>query len=172
MIQTKLYFTVGMPRSGKSSFCEEFVSQRPKRVIVCSDDIRLAIHGKRYEPLAETMVFAVKHIMIRALLNRGFVVIVDGTHSTEISIQRLLEIDERAVGIVFDTTKETCIERAISTGQEDLIPAIERIEGNLLKLGWIPGSHSQPYVHKTLEKILDKVKERNLYGQKDVNENI
>lgn len=165
MEKGKLYFCIGLPRSSKSTFCNKWVMNRPMSVIVSSDDIRLAIHGKRYEPLAETLVFATKHIMIRALLNRGFDVIVDGTHSTEISIQRLLEIDEKAVAIVFDASKETCIQRAIDSGQEDLIPAIERIETNLLKLGWIPNKHDQGAVHKSLVKILDKVKERNLYSK-------
>lgn len=162
---TKLYFTIGMPRCGKSTFCDKFVSEQPNRVIVCSDDIRKALHGKRYEPLAETMVFAIKHVMIRAHLSRGATVIVDGTHSTDISIKRLLEIDENAVAIVFDTPKEVCIQRAIDCGQNDLIPAINRIESNLLKLGWVSGNYDQGAVHKSLASILDKVKERNLYGK-------
>lgn len=165
MKKGKLYFTVGLPRSSKSTFCNNWVKDRPMSVIVSSDDIRLAMHGKRYEPLAETMVFAIKHVMIRALLNRGFDVIVDGTHSTEISIQRLLEIDENAMAIIFDTPKEVCIERAIATNQSDLIPAIERIEENLLNLGWVPGEKTHPTMNENLAKILDKVKERNLYGK-------
>lgn len=165
MISSKLYFTIGMPRCGKSTFCDRFVKENSNRVIVCSDDIRKALHGQRYEPLAETMVFAIKHVMIRAHLSRGATVIVDGTHSTDISIQRLLEIDECAVGIVFDTPKEVCIQRAIESKQMDLIPAINRIESNLLKLGWVSGNHDQSTVHKSLANILDKVKERNLYGK-------
>lgn len=167
MIQSKLYYTVGMPRCGKSTFCDKFASEQPNRVIVCSDNIRKALSGQRYQPLAETMVFAIKHIMIRSHLERGATVIVDGTHSTEISIQRLLEIDNNAVAIIFDTPAEECIKRAINTNQEDLIPVIKRIEKNLLKLGWVSGQHDQSNAHQSLIKILDKVKERNLYGGKN-----
>lgn len=130
----ELHATIGLPRSGKSTFCNEWVTKGPKRVIVCSDDIRKSLHGRRYELLAETMVFAIKHIMTRSLLNRGFSVIVDGTHSSEISIQRLLEIDKDTNFHYIDTDKTTCIQRAIKDNQDDLIPAIERINGNIEKM--------------------------------------
>lgn len=123
-----------MPRCGKSSFCTEWAKEKPNRVIVCSDDIRLALHGQRYEPLAETMVFAIKHIMIRAHIARGSTVIVDGTHSTEVSIQRLLEIDRGAVAITFDTPMEECIRRANATGQMDLVGPIQRINQQIQKI--------------------------------------
>lgn len=158
MDKGRLYFTSGMPRCGKSTYCEEWVKQAPKRVIVCSDDIRLALHGHRYEPLAETIVFGIKHIMIRSLLSRGFDVIVDGTHSTEISIQRILEIDQNAICIMFDTSKEECIKRALATGQNDLIPAIERIYDNLERNGYYDGEWQY-----FLMSVNDKVKARGLY---------
>ncbi len=164
--QPKLYFTIGMPRCGKSTYCDEWVKNGENRVIVCSDNIRKALSGQRYQPLAETMVFAIKHIMIRAHLERGASVIVDGTHSTEISIQRLLEIDNNAVAVIFDTPAEECIKRAINTKQEDLIPVIKRIENNLLKLGW-SSNKEMININPTLNKILEKIKERNLYGDKE-----
>lgn len=129
----KLFFLIGIPRSGKSTYCEKWVDNpnHKRRVIVSSDSIRMAMHGQRYEPLAETMVFAVKHIMIRSLLSKGFDVIVDGTHSTKISIQRLLEIDPNATPIFLQTPVEVCKERAIKTNQPDLIPVIDRIADNI-----------------------------------------
>lgn len=129
-----LFYTIGLPRSGKSSIVNKWASKKPMRAIVSSDNIRLALTGKRYEPLAETMVFATKHVMIRALLDRGFDVCVDGTHSTEISIQRILEIDHQAQHVIVDTDLETCIQRAVETNQEDLIPTINRIHNNLKKI--------------------------------------
>lgn len=123
----KLYFCVGCQRSGKSTYCSKWASEKPNRVIVCSDDIRLALHGQRYEPLAETMVFAIKHIMIRAHLSRGFDVIVDGTHSSNVSIKRILEIDRNATAIMFDTPQEECLRRAKATGHLDLAGPIARI---------------------------------------------
>lgn len=182
-----LLYLCGCPRSGKSTLCKKWAEASPMRAIVSSDDIRLALTGKRYEPLAETMVFATKHVMIRALLNRGFDVIVDGTHSTEISIQRILEIDINAVAIPIQTEYNTCIQRAIDTNQSDLVPSINRVYNNLVRLGlysedyqdWrydsislcINGEHGViEYFDSTgqfnirIDRIKKKVIERNLYG--------
>lgn len=163
MEKGKLNFTLGCPRCGKSTYCSEWVNEKEKRVIVCSDDIRLALHGKRYEPLSETMVFAIKHIMIRSLLNRGFDVIVDGTHSTEISIKRLLEIDENAEAVIFYTTPEECKARAKKTGQEDLYPVIDRIHKNMTRLGIYDNMFTS-----TIDRIKTEIKDRRLYTKTTV----
>lgn len=150
-----LYFTIGLPRSGKSTYCEQWCNQS-KRVIVSSDDIRMSMTNQRYNPYTETLVFATKHIMVRALLRRGFDVIVDGTHSTEISIMRLLEIDINAQHVIIDTPLEECVRRAKLTNQEDLIPTIQRIDKNMKAMG---------HIASFISNIKEKVKERNLYGQ-------
>jgi predicted kinase len=134
---SRLTYSIGCARSGKSTYAREWVKFFGKkinysypdnnpRVIVCSDNIRLALHGQRFSSHAETMVFAIKHIMIKSLLDNGNDVFVDGTHTTDISIRRLLEIDPNAIPVVFNTAKEICQERAVLTDQEDLIPVIER----------------------------------------------
>ena len=153
----KLYFCIGIPRCGKSTYCEKWVAEQPRRVIVCSDDIRLALHGQRYEALAETMVFAIKHVMIRAHLARGFDVIVDGTHSTSVSIKRLLEIDKNATAIMFDTTMEECIRRATATGHLDLTTGpIQRIANNIAEINRVG-------LNSYMVQILKEINERDLY---------
>lgn len=159
----KLFYTIGNMRSGKSTLCTEWAKNKPMRTIVNSDSIRLALTGKRYEPLAETMVFATKHVMIRALLERGFDVIVDGTHSTEISIQRLLEIDIDAEAIPIYTDYNICKQRAYMTNQEDLIPSIDRVHNNLINIGFY--SKDAKVLNDFIEKIRQKVIDRNLYGK-------
>ena len=184
---SRLYYTIGNMRSGKSTLCTEWAKNKPMRTIVNSDSIRLALTGKRYEPLAETQVFAIKHIMIRALLERGFDVMVDGTHSTEISIQRILEIDINAEEMPIITPLQECIERANKTNQPDLIPSIYRVHKNLCELGlysadvimsgifldidYYPDGPLAKYLDTTrqleanLKKIKQKVIDRNLYGK-------
>ena len=152
----QLYFTIGMARSGKSTFCDKWAKEKVNRIIVSSDDIRLALHGKRYEKLAETMVFAIKHVMIRAHLSRGFDVIVDGTHSTPISIQRILEIDRRAMPIRIDTPMATCIERAIATDQKDLIGPIQRVNQQIREMDKIG-------IHAYMANIIDTINKRGLF---------
>lgn len=127
-----LYFTVGPARCGKSTYCNSWVKECPNRVVISSDDIRYAMHGMRYSSFCETFVFAIKHTMIRAHLHRGTDVIVDGTNTSYSSIKRILEIDDKAQPIVFNTPKELCIQRAIDTNQSDLIPTINRHWQNIL----------------------------------------
>jgi predicted kinase len=141
MRKPELHFTIGCARSGKSTFCTKWVrdvdltnSDNLPRVISCSDDIRLALHGQRYNSKAEPMVFGIKQVMIQALLSRGHDVIVDGTHTSDISIRRILEIDPNAVPHIFDTNVNICIERAYKTGQDDLVPVIKRHNQQLQKI--------------------------------------
>lgn len=152
----KLYFTIGMQRSGKSTYCTKWASEKVGRVIVSSDDIRMALYGRRYCKYAETMVFAIKHVMVRAHLSRGFDVIVDGTHSTAISIQRLLEIDRKATPIRIDTPMSTCIERAIATDQKDLIGPIQRVNRQIQQIDKVG-------IHSYLANIISTIDERGLF---------
>ncbi len=144
----KLYFTIGLPRSGKSGVCNNWVNyhfdivdnaaipinfpnnKSTPRCIICSDDIRLALHGQRFQSLAEDMVHSIKTIMIRAMLNRGQDVIIDGTHMSSESIRKIFEIDIDAQYLYMSTSKEVCIKRAIQSGQRDLIPIIEQMSVN------------------------------------------
>lgn len=160
----ELIYTVGLPRSGKSTWVSKWAAEEPMRVIVCSDNIRRALTGQRYQPLAETMVFATKHVMIRSLLDRGFDVCVDGTHSTDISLTRLYEIDINARGILFRTSSEICKNRAIATSQYDLIPIIDRIESNLTKTGFWNYDIDAKYF-SYIDDIKNNVKNKNLYGK-------
>ncbi len=102
----KLYFTVGLPRSGKSTYCDKWIHgdkvmnhmentffayvymvDKP-RVIVAGDDFRAALHGQAYQYESECMVFAAMDVATRALLLRNFDVIIDETCTTEQTLYR------------------------------------------------------------------------------------
>lgn len=154
----KLAFLMGLPRSGKSSIAEQWTRKQIQfnsvrrfvdnecessfgidndlwslpRVIVCSDDIRIAL-GHRWNSLAEGFVDATKHTMIRALL-QNHDVLVDGTHTTPSHIVRLFEIDSEAEFFFVDTPPGICKTRAEKTGQKDLLPIIDRMSHQLMEL--------------------------------------
>lgn len=155
-----LFFTIGLPRSGKSTLCDEWVKyetdiinnqfqphinedicehvhiikEDKPRVIVCADDIRIALHGCRWSSVAEETIHSIQGVMIRSLLNRGFDVLLDGTHTTQPSIERILSFRPNAQSVYINTDSETCIERAVETRQSDLKMVIERMRANLEKL--------------------------------------
>lgn len=152
-----LLFTIGPPRSGKSTYCTNWAKETPNRAIVCADSIRQAL-GFEYRQENETLVQGIKDTMIRALLDRGQDVIVDGTHSTMPSITRMFSINNNAIPIwipsfeYYDVTggkdfQEVCeifkdkedyvnelIKRGRETKGEYIVPVINRIVQNIRSL--------------------------------------
>lgn len=144
-----LYFTIGLPRSGKSTFADNWVeeleyhkdgydgySTSRKRVIVSGDNIRLALTGQRFSKDAEQMVQAIKWVMVKALLDRGHEVMIDGTHTTNSSIEKILSIDPEARGIFIDRHPRDCEKTAMDCGHYDLVGSgvIRRMVNNLKEL--------------------------------------
>lgn len=120
----QLLVTAGLPRSGKTTLCNE--KYKPMGfTIVNPDSFRLAIHGQRFLAPAEPLVWACVFAAVDALLLAGNDVIVDATNTTE---KRRAPWRERgAKFIVVGTTKEECIARATKEGDMDIIPVIERM---------------------------------------------
>jgi len=103
-----LYVTVGLPRSGKSTWA------RQQRVpIVNPDSIRLALHGQRFYPPAEPFVWAMADLMVRALFIAGHnKVILDATNTTKSRRDKWLSVKWTTCYVLFGTEKEECIRRA------------------------------------------------------------
>lgn len=159
-----IYILIGLPRSGKSSVVnsllkpyyskEDFVSKyfyrhdrknpddaitlsnrRPFSVI-CADDIRLAMTGQRYYGPSEPLVHSIKHTMIRAMLLKNQDILIDETHSSDISISELLKITPDVYGRFIATHPDECKKRAIECGQNDLVDngVIDRMVNNFKKM--------------------------------------
>lgn len=155
-----LYFSVGMPRSGKSTLAKDWADRfgpdDPRdmytdtiiyngggkmwfnfnekvlgKVIICGDDFRLACHGQVYRRLSEGVVWGHIQVAIQALLNTGHKVFFDETNSSPWSIERIFEIDVHAIPVFVTTPKEVCIQRALDNKQDYLVPVIEKIAKNL-----------------------------------------
>lgn len=122
-----LYITVGLPRSGKSTW-----ARKQGHPIVNRDAIRLALHGEAYIPAAEAMVTAIEEYMVKALFLAGNdTVIVDATHLAAKYINRWVDYAAAesimVVPVIADTAPDECIRRAQVDGREDLIPVIKRM---------------------------------------------
>lgn len=118
-----LILTVGLPRSGKSYWA------RTQGVpIVNPDSIRLALHGQRFQELAEPFVWAIAKVMARALFLAGHEkVIIDATNTTKARRDFWQSFDWNVSYHVISTSKETCMRRALDEFDSDLIPVIERM---------------------------------------------
>ena len=122
-----LKYTVGLPRSGKSTWADKWAAEKPNRVVVAADDFRLALHGTPWLAAAEPLIHATVKLAVRALLIRGFDVVVDETNLTPGQKASWSEIDPEAEFVLFDATPEVCKQRAIDTGQDYLVPVIDRM---------------------------------------------
>lgn len=120
-----LIATVGLPRSGKSTW-----ARQQSVPIVSPDSVRLALHGKPFLQEAEPWVWVQVKTMIRALFIAGhYVVILDAANTTRKRRADWINPNWRLVFKVFTVAKQTCIDRANATARPDLILVIERMYG-------------------------------------------
>lgn len=122
----------GLPRSGKSTKARAF-----KAPIVCPDAIRLALHGERFNDRAETFVWPIAFTMVEALFLAGHdTVVVDACNHTQNRrgqwYERFNHPPDRLVTLeVVPTSEAECIARARAAGDEEIIPVIRRMAGDI-----------------------------------------
>lgn len=121
--EKRLILTVGLPRSGKTTW-----ARRQNVPIVSPDAIRLALHGARFEVLAEPFVWAIAKTMVRALFLAGHsTVIVDATNTTKGRRDEWRSGAWRIGFKVVDTSREECVKRATLEQDGYILPVIERM---------------------------------------------
>lgn len=134
----RLLVLIGSSRSGKSTWAKQWqqTPENKNKVIVNADNIRLALHGERYNKLCENFVHSITEVMVRALFIQGMYICIDETSSTISSIRKWLQIDPDAEVHFQDTAIEICKQRAYDSSQPDLVEkgVIDRHFGNLIKL--------------------------------------
>lgn len=127
MSKSLLICMMGLPRSGKTTIVKQ-LSKQWHAPVVRRDDIRLALHGQRYQSKAEPFVKAISDVMIRSLFLSGHeVVICDETNYSRAARDYHKSNDWRTVFYEVPTSPEVCKERAVATGQPDLIPVIDQM---------------------------------------------
>lgn len=145
----QLFFTRGLPRSGKSTFARKWLTNQKyslkdmlydnkykelyfplRRVIVCGDDFRLATYGQEYDRSCEFASALTMFTAIKALL-KNHCVLFDETNSSEWSLRRIFEICPNAEYIDIRTEKKECLKRNNKKIAEFVF---DRIENNLLNI--------------------------------------
>lgn len=118
-----LVLLVGLPRSGKTTWAKE-----QGFPVVNPDSIRLAIHGQRFVPVAEPLVWAVAKTMVRALFLAGHAtVILDACNTTRKRRDEWKSNDWQTRFVQISTAESVCINRANEIGDTEIVPVIERM---------------------------------------------
>lgn len=128
----KLIMMIGLPRSGKSTYA---VFNRGNAVIVSADDFRQLMYGQRFYKLGEAMMWATRDICLRVLLQQGAEVIIDETNITSEGRAKLVRLAHEygytVEAVYVMTDADECKGRAVATGQDDLLPIIDRMDAQL-----------------------------------------
>ena len=123
LIDRLLTLTVGLPKSGKSTWARE-----QGVPIVNPDAIRLALHGNRFIGKAEPFVWAIAHVMVHALFLAGHKhVILDATNTTRKRRDEWKSDHWRRAVQIFGASLPTCVYRARAHGDEEIVPVIHRM---------------------------------------------
>lgn len=77
--EVKLGLMCGLPRSGKTTYARKLSAEGWVRI--CPDDYRLALHGQAHLPSAESIIWAMVEVSVRAFLIGGQSVIIDATNT-------------------------------------------------------------------------------------------
>ena len=120
-----LWVTVGLPRSGKSSWAQSMGGVP----IVCPDAIRLALHGERFIARAEPFVWAIAQVMVMALFRAGHQeVIVDATNTTRARRAMWVKPTEwETRWKLFHDPAIVCRNRALQVFDTELAEVIDRM---------------------------------------------
>jgi predicted kinase len=123
----RLFFMIGLPRSGKSTVLNSLAKELDA-VVLNGDSFRLAIYDHDYIQSAESIVFSHIDVAARALRLNGQNIIIDETNSTASKRKHWRDLGGSAIYV--NTTPEECIKRCHEE-YTNLIDAIKRIGKNL-----------------------------------------
>ena len=127
MPRNQLIVTVGVPRSGKSTWVKNYL-ETDYCPVVSLDSIRLAIHGQRFLPSAEPYVWATAKTMVPALFGAGHdTIIVDSCSTTYGQRKQWCSPNWDTLFMVLKTDLNICKDRALKDGMSDLLQIIDRM---------------------------------------------
>ena len=127
---SKLYTLIGLPASGKSTFCKS----HNECVIVSTDNIRYELYGNAEIQDNPKRVFNIAHSRIEKALSNGKDVIFDATNLTPLSRKNIFNHTNcKHIAIYFDINVNTCIERNLKRDRIVPIEVIKKMSKRITK---------------------------------------
>lgn len=117
--------TVGLPRSGKSTF-SKMLQTKYNFVIINRDAIRLELYGQAFFAGGEEYVSAVCNTMIKTLTSQNIDVVIDETHVNEKTQLEHAQASKQPIHwVYFNTSSSCCVQRALDNNQPLLVDVIK-----------------------------------------------
>jgi predicted kinase len=134
----KVILTVGLPASGKSTWCKEFIRKNPQWVKIGRDDFRYMLQDKSMLDFkGESLVTKLCFETAKTAISSGYNVLIDNTHLRityiEDAARELNEVADISYQY-FDTPLEVCIERDKERERSVGEVVIKRMNEDLKKL--------------------------------------
>ncbi|MBM7624089.1 ATP-binding protein [Sporohalobacter salinus] len=133
----ELYMTIGLPRSGKSTWIEKNAEDG---VVVSADSLRKKVYGQRFWEDGEGLLWWIRGIFLRELLEQGVKIYIDETNVTKERRSKIIglahEYGYEVIGIWIGTDKESCLNRCREISIEEyklMKPAIEQMAATFKK---------------------------------------
>jgi len=123
----KIILMIGLPRSGKSTWVK---NNKTTEVVISADDIRYLVYNQRFWGEGEPLMWSVRGMMLKYLMQQGVDIIIDETNTTKERRKPIIKMAKKFGYEIIGNTVEgvlidECVKRADKTGQEDLIPIIK-----------------------------------------------
>lgn len=132
-MKKKLFFTTGLPRSGKSTLRRRVVKLVEKYysdllITVSADDLRFICYGERYNQEKEPEVWRVRERLLRMLMGYGISIIIDETNTTEKRRSHIIKLGKEygyeIICLSVDSPPNICKDRALALKDTKIIPII------------------------------------------------
>jgi len=136
-----LVVTVGLPRSGKSTW-----ARLTGWTVVNPDMVRLAFQNRPFIQETETWIWSIVRVMVKSLVLAGNTpIVIDATHTTMARRREWFPCELwNTMYRIFPVGVEECKTRAYADGREDLIGVIDKMAAEWEPPGtaipWYPGN--------------------------------
>lgn len=125
--KAKLYYLIGLARSGKSTLAKAWASKEPNRIVLSRDPFRYVVYDCGWNADREPEMKKVFYSAVDALMmNEDLEIMIDDTNINAASRQKW--IDRGGIGILVDTPLEECLNR-VPDGDESIMKFKESIKG-------------------------------------------